>query len=68
MDLNSESLLKEKPIILPKKCCKNLCCCKIKNNVFDRLSQPSSRTKVCSRAVSTVGVQTDSLNKETSKI
>lgn len=67
-ELNSESLFKKKQNIMPKNYCKNLCCNKKNNDVFDRLSQPSSKTKLCSKAVSTVGVQTDSLYTETSMI
>ncbi|XP_022173113.1 uncharacterized protein LOC111035697 [Myzus persicae] len=51
--------LVEKRDISSKNYCKNACCNKNKNDVFERLSRPSSKTKICSKAVSTIAVQTD---------
>lgn len=72
IDLNSENRcsLKEKKTILTNNHCTNTCCIKNNNNnVFERLSRPSSKTRLCSKAVSTVGVQTDYYhNKQISKI
>lgn len=62
IDLNSESkcLLKEKKIILQNNHRKNAHFYKINEDVFERLSRPNSKVNRCSKAVSTVGVQTDS--------
>ncbi|CAI6342680.1 unnamed protein product [Macrosiphum euphorbiae] len=63
--LNKISLLEEKQKILSNNYCKNQCCNKKSNDVFERLSRPSSKTKICSKAVSTIGVQTDLQNTKT---
>lgn len=69
VDLNKKrNLLEEKQDISQNNCCKNVCCNTKKNDVFERLSSASSKTKICSKAVSTIGVQTDLQNKQTSKI
>lgn len=54
---NSEN--KVKPIELTKNKCQNACCNINKSDVFERLSKPRTNSKLCSKAVSTVGVQTD---------
>lgn len=70
IELSSDSkyFLKEKNVILPKNHCTNDCCSKKKKDVFERLSRPNSKTKICSKAVSTVGIQTDLQYKHTSKL
>ncbi|VVC29858.1 Hypothetical protein CINCED_3A024678 [Cinara cedri] len=60
---NDKSPLKE-TIILTNNHCTNKCCIKKINNVYERLSRPISKTKLCSKAVSTVGVQTDNHDKQ----
>lgn len=68
-DLNKKkNLLEQKQDIPPNNYCKNACCNKKKNEVFERLSRPSSKTKICSKAVSTIAIQTDLQKKKTSKI
>jgi len=62
------NLLEEKQDISSKNYCKNVCCNEKKNDVFERLSRPSSKTKICSKAVSTIAVQTDLQSTKTSKI
>lgn len=66
IDLTSENRcsLKEKKIILTDNHCKII----KNNNVFERLSRPSSKIKLCSKVVSTVGIQTDHQCKQISKI
>lgn len=64
-NIKSQHLLKEKKVIFPDNQCKNECCNKKKNDVFERLSRSSSKTKLCSKAVSTIGVQTDLQYKHT---
>jgi len=65
IDINLENkVLLEKKVVLSKNHCKNSCC--IKKDVFERLYRPSS--KICPKAVSTIGVQTDLPYKQTSKI
>jgi len=66
--LNKISLLEEKQKISSNNYCQNQCCNKKRNDVFERLSRPNSKTKICSKAVSTIGVQTDLQNTKTSKI
>lgn len=70
MNLNSgnKCSFNEKNLVLSNNLCKNACCNKKSNDVFDRLSRPNSKTKLCSKALATVGVQTDSQYKQTSKI
>lgn len=60
-------LLKERKGILQNNLCNNVSCFKSNSDVFERLSRPNSKTKLCSKAVSTVGVQTDSQYIHTSK-
>jgi len=62
------SPLKEKQNTSSNNYCKNACCNKKKNDVFERLSRPTSKKKICSKAVSTIAVQTDLPNNKTSKI
>ncbi|XP_025200824.1 uncharacterized protein LOC112598538 [Melanaphis sacchari] len=59
------NLLEEKQNIPPIKYSKNVCCCEKKKEIFERLSRPSSKTKICSKAVSTIAIQTDLQNKKT---
>lgn len=68
-NLNSANkcLFNEQKLVLSTKFCKNACCNNKNNDVFERLSRPSSKTKLCSKAVTTVGVQTDSRYNQTSK-
>uniref|UniRef100_A0A2S2PCG9 Uncharacterized protein n=1 Tax=Schizaphis graminum TaxID=13262 RepID=A0A2S2PCG9_SCHGA len=67
-DLNKKrNLLEQKQNITPNNYCKNACCNKKKNEVFERLSRPSSKTKICSKAVSTIAIQTDLQKKKTSE-
>lgn len=66
--LNEKKFLEEKQEISSNNYCKNQCCNKKSNDVFERLSHPSSKTKICSKAVSTIAVQTDLQNTKTSKI
>lgn len=47
--------------------CKHTCCNK-KINVFERLSQPTTKTKKCPKAVSTKEVQTEPLHKLTGNL
>jgi hypothetical protein len=68
LNIKDENVLKEKKCIVPDTHCKNKCCNKKNNDVFVRLSRPSSKMKLCSKAVSTIGVQTDLQYKHTSKI
>lgn len=69
-DTNSKNgcLLKEKKVILPNNQCKNACCNKKYDQVFERLAHPKSKTRLCSKYLSTVAVQTDLSCKPTSKI
>jgi len=68
-DLNKKrNLLEDKQDIPSNKNCKNVCCNKKKNEVFERLSRPSLKTKICSKATSTIGIQTDLQNKKISKM
>jgi len=65
---NRYSAAKEKKVVMPKYNSTKSCCTKKNNDVFERLSHPNSKTKLCSKAVSTVGVQTDLNFTQTSKI
>lgn len=67
-NIKIQHLLKEKNVTVPDNQCKNEFCTKKKNDVFERLSRPSSKTKLCSKAVTTIGVQTDLQYKHISKI
>lgn len=68
-DLNrKKKLLEDKQDIPPNNNCKSVCCNKKRNEVFERLSRPSLKTKICSKATSTIGIQTDLQNKKTSKM
>lgn len=63
----SRCLIKEKPVILPNNHYKSGVHNKNNNNVFERLSRPNSKMALCSKAVSSKGVQTDLQYKENSK-
>lgn len=67
--MNSENRLsfKEEKDIKSNNRCANACCNKKNNDVFVRLSRPNSKFKVCSKTVSTIGVQTDLQTKQTGK-
>lgn len=68
-DLNKKrNLLEDKQDIPPNNNCKSVCCNKKKNEVFERLSRPTLKTKICSKATSAIGIQTDLQNKKTSKM
>ncbi|KAF0758917.1 ACYPI006496 protein [Aphis craccivora] len=65
-DLNKKrNLLEDKQDIPPNNNCKSVCCNKKKNEVFERLSRPTLKTKICSKATSAIGIQTDLQNKKT---
>lgn len=65
---HNKSLFNEKKLVSSNNFCKNSYCNKNTNNVFERLSRPCSKTKLCSKAVATIGVQTNLQGKQTSKI
>lgn len=68
-DLNKKIyLLEDKQDIPPNNNCKSVCCNKKKNEVFERLSRPNLKIKICSKATSAIGIQTDLQNKKTSKM
>lgn len=54
-------------LLIPENSCKNACCLNKTKNVFERLSCPNRTTNICSKSVSTVGVQTEEINKTNSK-
>lgn len=60
--------VKEKKVILSKNNCKKTFCSQQNKDVFERLSNQIPKTKPCSKAVSTVGVQTDLQLTQTSKL
>lgn len=68
LNIKEQNVLKEKKVIVSDSQCKNKCCNRKNNDVFERLSRQSSKMKLCSKAVSTIGVQTDLQYKDPSKI
>lgn len=69
VDSNSlcTNLVKERKCISQNNQRQNISYFTNNNDVFERLSRPNSKTKLCSKAVSTVGVQTDLQYIHTSK-
>lgn len=61
MDSNSQCrfISKEKKVVTHNNQSRNVGCIKSSNDVFERLSRPNIKTKLCSKALSTKGVQTD---------
>lgn len=66
-DCESRGLLKEKRVILSNNC-KSARLTENNIDVFERLSRPISKMTICSKAVSSVGVQTDLRYKQNSKL